>query len=88
VKNGDQEFWKEKFHPANEEAQLALMNGPVFSFSKGGHVFFVYSLVPNLFPSGSQSVLKCIPKDVPNSTWVLSHTVCPKFNSLLYKLKR
>jgi hypothetical protein len=29
-KNGDQQFWKEKFHAANEEAQHALMNNPIF----------------------------------------------------------
>ncbi len=28
------------------------------------------------------------PKDVPNSTSILSHLVCPKFNSHVYKLKR
>jgi hypothetical protein len=90
AKNGDQQFWKEKFHAANEEAQLALMNGPGFSFLKGGggDGFFVFSLVPNLSPSGSQSVLKCVPQDVPNSTWVLFHMVCSKFNSLVYKVKR
>jgi hypothetical protein len=55
VKNGDQQFWKEKFHAANEEAQLALMNGPDFSFSKkGGHGFFVFSLVPIRFSKCSQ----------------------------------
>jgi hypothetical protein len=31
---------------------------------------------------------QCVPQDVPNSTWVLSHMVCPKFNSPIYKLKR
>jgi len=51
----------------------------------GGDMGFLFF---PLFPSGSQSVLKCIPKDVPNSTWVLFHAVCPKFNSLVCKLKR
>jgi hypothetical protein len=41
-----------------------------------------------LFPSYSQSVLKCCHQDVPNSTWVLPHMVYPKFNSHVYKLKR
>jgi hypothetical protein len=58
AKNGDQQFWKEKFHAANEEAQLALMNGPIFSFLKGaggrGHGFFVFSLVPIRFSKCSQ----------------------------------
>jgi hypothetical protein len=50
--------------------------------------FFVFSLVPNVFISSSQCVPRCVPQDVPNSTWVLSHMVCPKFNSPIYKLKR
>jgi hypothetical protein len=29
-----------------------------------------------------------VPQKVPNSTLVLSHMICPKFNSHLYKLKR
>jgi hypothetical protein len=41
-----------------------------------------------LFPSTSQCVPRVVPEDVPNSTWVLFHIVCPKFNSLVYKLKR
>ncbi len=36
----------------------------------------------------SQSFAICIPQDVPHSTWVLSHMLCPKFNSHVYKLKR
>jgi len=39
-----------------------------------------------MFSKGSQ-VPKYVPQDVPNSTWVLSHMVCTKFNSLVYKLK-
>jgi hypothetical protein len=39
------------------------------------------------FSKGSQ-VLKCVPQDVSNSTWVLSHMVCPKLNSHVYKLKK
>jgi len=33
-------------------------------------------------------VLKVVPQDIPNSTLDLSHMVCPKFNSHVYKLKR
>jgi len=33
-------------------------------------------------------VPKLFPKDVPNSTSILSPLVCPKFNSHVYKLKR
>jgi hypothetical protein len=36
VKYGDGQFWKEKFHSANGKAQHALINDPVFSYSKGG----------------------------------------------------
>jgi hypothetical protein len=33
AKNGDQQFWKKKFHAGDEKAQHALMNDPVsFSF--------------------------------------------------------
>jgi hypothetical protein len=39
------------------------------------------------FSKGSQSVPKWVPQDVPNSTSILSHTVCPEFNSHVYKLK-
>jgi hypothetical protein len=38
--------------------------------------------------SSSQNVPTCISQDVPNSTWVLSHIVCPKFNSRVNKLER
>jgi hypothetical protein len=47
-----------------------------------GHFFS--PLVPNVFPWGSQ----VIPQYFCNSTSDLSHTVCPKFNSHVYKLKR
>jgi hypothetical protein len=56
--NGDQQFWKQKFHAANEEAQHALMNNPVFFLFEGGYrdffVFFTCSQCvpkfPNVFP--------------------------------------
>jgi hypothetical protein len=32
AKNGDTQFWKEKFHAAIGKAQHALMMGAVFSF--------------------------------------------------------
>jgi hypothetical protein len=52
AKNGDEEFWKEKFHVANGKAQHALMKGPVFSFlrARGRGIF-------SLFPMCSQGVL-------------------------------
>jgi hypothetical protein len=39
-----------------------------------------------MFPKGFQ-VPKYVPQDVPNSTWVLSHMVCTKFNFPVYKQK-
>ncbi len=67
----------------------------------GGQVFLVFLIFPtcshhvlNEF-STSQRVPKfpnCFqmhsPQDIPNSTWVLSHMVCPKLNSPLYKQKK
>jgi hypothetical protein len=56
TKNGDQQFWKEKFHAANEEAQHALVKDPVFFLGDRGHGIFAFSHVPNVFPSCSQRV--------------------------------
>ncbi len=87
AKNGDTQFWKEKFHAAIGKAQHALMMGAVFSFwgGPGRGTFFPpgSQSVPDMFPSSSQSVPKCIPQHVPNSTWV-----CLKSNSHVYKPKR
>jgi hypothetical protein len=33
-------------------------------------------------------VLKLFPQDIPSSTSILSHMICPKFNSHIYKLKK
>jgi hypothetical protein len=55
------------------KAHRALMNGPVFFFFKEGEEFFFS------FPCS-----QC----VPNTTLVLFHIVCPKFNSHVYNLKR
>jgi len=55
------------------KAHHALMDGPVFFFFKDEEEFFVS------FPCS-----QCI----PNSTLVLFHIVCTKFNSHVYKLKR
>jgi hypothetical protein len=35
AENGDEQFWKEKFHAANGKAQHALMMGPDFFFLSG-----------------------------------------------------
>jgi hypothetical protein len=62
-------------------------------------LFFPFSqCVPIMFSMSSQilegfpSFPKCFqmhsfPQDIPNSTWVLSHMVCPNLNSPVYKLK-
>ncbi len=55
-----------------------------FEGGVGGIIFCVFPL----FSMCYHHVPKCVPNDVPNSTSVLSHTVCPKFNCLVYKLKR
>jgi hypothetical protein len=64
VKNGDKQFWKGKFHAANRKAQHAFVNGPVFFFVRERD-FFVFSLIPNVFPSSSQRILKVFPNAFP-----------------------
>jgi hypothetical protein len=64
------------------------MSGPVFFFlgRRGG----IFTFFP-LFPICSHEVPqfpKLFPQNVPNSTSALSHMVCPKFNSHVYKLKK
>ncbi len=66
-----------------------------FSFfsvwQRGARGYFYFSLVPKcvliLFPQGSPSS-EVVIQDFPNSTSALSHMVCPKSNSHLYKLKK
>jgi hypothetical protein len=70
-----------------------FMNGPIFLFLTGWveMEFFVFSPYSQNVPikfSSSQSVPKCVLQDVPNSTWILSHMVCPKYNSHVYYLNR
>jgi len=62
----------------------------VFLFwrGRGRGIFCVFSLVLNDSHHVPPRVPKCVPQDVPNTTWVLSHMICPKFNSHVYKLKR
>jgi hypothetical protein len=80
------------------EGSAHTHDGPCFFFlfrvgwGEVGGVIFCFS---SLFPMCAQHVLKrfpnfqCVPQDVPNSTSVLLHMVCPKFNSHVYnKLKR
>jgi hypothetical protein len=70
-----------KVHAANEKAQNALMRGPVFFLLGGRGDFFCF-----FFPCSHH-----VPKLFPNSTSVLSHIVCTKFNfqcPYIKKLKR
>jgi hypothetical protein len=59
-----------------------------------GEVFFVFFHVPNVFPLCSHHVpwsfssSQVVPQNFPNSTSVLSHMVCPKFNLHVCKLTR
>jgi hypothetical protein len=57
AKNGNKQL-----HPANEKVQHALRRSPVFFFWEGwrgaGKGFFVFSLIPNVFPLCSHGVLK------------------------------
>jgi len=55
---------------------------------RGGFDFLHRSECVVIMSPNSQSVAICIPQDVPHSTWVLLHMLCPKFNSHVYKLKR
>ncbi len=90
VKDGDEQFWKEKFHAANGKAQHSqtvqffscrhMGNGDRW-WREGFFVFFPSSqCVPIMFPWGSHQVPKYVSQDVPNSILVLSHMVCPKFS--------
>ncbi len=91
AKNVDEHVQLEKYHVINGSVQHAFMNGLVIYYLKGGRGkdFFVFFFVLNFFfLSCSENVLKYIPQDVWNNTLVLSHIVCPKFNSHVYKLKR
>jgi hypothetical protein len=61
--------------------------------SGAGSFFLFFFLVPMcshhvliVLPGGSASS-QVAPEDIPNYTSILSHMVCPKFNSDVYKLK-
>jgi len=60
-----------------------LMRGPVLSF------FFFLGVCCHAmkFPKGSPSS-QVVHQNVPNSTSLISHMVCPKFNSHVYKCKK
>ncbi len=91
-KYGDRQFWK-LF--SQWYAQHALMMRLVF-FSFGGGVggrvicLFIF-FVPNVFSTCSQHVPLRVPKflscSLRHSQWHLN-LICPKFNTLVYKLKR
>ncbi len=76
AKNGDLQFWKQKFHAANGNAQHALMNDPVFSFLRGGIVIF-FCFLP-LFPMCSH---KALIKSTLSSQKVLKFSKCSQMGS-------
>jgi hypothetical protein len=57
----------------------------------GGRSFFSFlpcsHHVPYVFPWGSSSS-QVVPQNIPNNIRLISHMVCPKFNSHEYKVKR
>jgi uncharacterized membrane protein YesL len=66
VENGDQQFWKERFHATNGKAQHAFIMAFVFSFwgGVGGVIFGFFpcsQCAPNMFSSCSLEVLQ-VPK--------------------------
>jgi len=64
------------------------MDSVFFCLAEGrGRLFLFFPLFPNVFPWGSPSS-KVVPQDFPNSTSALSHMVCAKSNSHVYKLKK
>ncbi len=76
AKNGDEQFWKGKFHAANGKAQHALI---FFLLSLGwGHggewIFFLFSFVSNMFPSSSQWVPNMFPR----------FPIAPRFNPMCF----
>jgi hypothetical protein len=73
------------------------MMGLVFPFwwwGRGDYCFFFFffkfsmcsQYVLSMFPWGFPSY-QVVPQGIPNSTSILSHMVCRKFNSHVYKLK-
>jgi hypothetical protein len=71
VKNGDQQFWKDKFHAANGKAQHVLTNDQFFSFGSGEAGNFIYlSFVPKGFPRAFPDMFPIAPG--------FSQMVCPK----------
>ncbi len=84
------QFWKQRFHAANEKAQQALMRGLVFFFSEGeDFMFFFYG--SHHVPWGSQKlpqVPRLFLKTFPIAPQFYPIWFCPKFYSHAYKLER
>jgi len=67
-----------------------MMGSSFFWGGRGGEEFFLFicsQCVLIMFPWASPSS-HVVPQDVPNNTSILSHMICPKFNSHVYKLKK
>ncbi len=74
AKNGDEVFWKEKFHAANAKAQACTLGALFFFFLcfgvRGGRkIFFHLSQLPNVFTLCSFQV--------PNGFPIFSPTLSP-----------
>jgi hypothetical protein len=91
AKNGDKQFWKQKIQAANGKVRMHSWWALFFHFGVGEIIFGF--LVPNVFLTCSHHIplrflsSEVVPKGIPNSTSILSHMVCPKFNSHVYKLR-
>jgi hypothetical protein len=59
-----------------------------FGCEVGGGGFLVFLPCSHHVPKFPMCSPDVFPQDVPNSTWFLSHIVCPKCNSPLNNLKR
>jgi hypothetical protein len=62
VKNGDQQFWKKRFHATNGKVQHALMMGPCFFFWGSGVSYYYYFFLGQICPYHQPT-----PKMVTNS---------------------
>jgi hypothetical protein len=83
VENGDERFWKEKFHAANGKAQHALMNCTIFFLFEewvGEKDFLFFPLIFEEW-AGEKDFLffPLIPKLFPNIFPTMFQMVTPQF---------
>ncbi len=81
-------------HAVRHQVHLSnlLKKKHLCSWRRKGFFLCILFPPPPLFPMCSleehSPSSQVVPQDIPNSTLDLSHMVCPKFNSHVYKLKR